>query len=97
MSINKAIENIFEGKLDEMRTNFSNALAAKAVEKLEERKIEIAENYFGLTEDDMNKFDDDSDEKPKKEKVKMYRLPNGKVIMSVSKPKAKGAKLVKKG
>ncbi len=47
MSINKAIENIFEGKLDEMRQNFSAAITSKAVEKLEERKIQIAENYFG--------------------------------------------------
>lgn len=47
MSINKAIENIFEGKLDEMRQNFSAALTSKAVERLEERKIEIAESYFG--------------------------------------------------
>lgn len=51
MSINRAIENIFEGKLDEMRTNFSNALAVKAVEKLEERKIQIAENYFGQVDE----------------------------------------------
>ena len=53
MSINKAIENIFEGKLDEMRQNFSAAITSKAVEKLEERKIQIAENYFGLTESDL--------------------------------------------
>lgn len=53
MSINKALENILEGKLDEMRTNFSNTLAVKAVEKLEERKIEIAEAYFGqVSEED---------------------------------------------
>jgi hypothetical protein len=30
-----------------MRTEFSNVLSTKAVEKLEERKIEIAKNYFG--------------------------------------------------
>lgn len=36
-----------EGNLDAMRTNFSNALSTKAVEKLEERKIEIAKSYFG--------------------------------------------------
>jgi hypothetical protein len=30
-----------------MRTHFTNALSTKAVEKLEERKIEIAKNYFG--------------------------------------------------
>lgn len=97
MSINKALDNILEGKLDEMRENFSAALSTKAVEKLEERKIEIAQNYFGqMNEDDMNKFDDDNDPKPKKEKAKKYRLPNDKEIMSVGKPKAPGAKLVKK-
>lgn len=51
MSVNKALENILKGKLDEMRTNFSNALAVKAVEKLEERKIEIAEAYFGQSKE----------------------------------------------
>lgn len=51
MSINKAIENIFEGKLDEMRQNFSAAITSKAVEKLEERKIQIAENYFGQVDE----------------------------------------------
>lgn len=55
MSINKAIENIFEGKLDEMRQNFSAALTTKAVEKLEERKIQIAENYFGQVDEEDNK------------------------------------------
>ena len=55
MSINRAIENIFEGKLDEMRQNFSAAITSKAVEKLEERKIEIAENYFGQIDEEDNK------------------------------------------
>jgi hypothetical protein len=47
MSVNKALDNILAGKLDEMRSNFSSALSTKAVEKLEERKIEIAQKYFG--------------------------------------------------
>ena len=47
MSVNKALHNILEGKLDDMRTEFSNALSTKAIEKLEERKQEIAKNYFG--------------------------------------------------
>jgi hypothetical protein len=51
MSVNKALNNILEGKLDEMRTNFSNALSTKAVEKLEERKMDIAKNYFGQTKE----------------------------------------------
>ncbi len=47
MSINKALDSVLTNNLDEMRTQFSNALSTKAVEKLEERKIEIAKNYFG--------------------------------------------------
>ena len=50
MSINKALENIMEGNLEAMRDNFSNALTTKAVERLEEKKINIAQNYFGLTD-----------------------------------------------
>ena len=60
MSVNKALENILEGRLDEMRTNFSNALATKAVEKLEERKIEIAEAYFGQI-DELRNFKNEKD------------------------------------
>lgn len=47
MSIKNAIDNILENNLESMRQNFSSALTTKAVEKLEERKIEIAKNYFG--------------------------------------------------
>lgn len=47
MSIKQAINNILENNLDAMRQNFSAAITTKAVEKLEERKIEIAKNYFG--------------------------------------------------
>ncbi len=46
MSIKRALDNILEGNLDEMRQNFSSALTTKAVEKLEERKIDIAKSYF---------------------------------------------------
>ncbi len=51
MWIKKALENILENNLDEMRQNFSSALTTKAVEKLEERKIEISKNYFGFTKE----------------------------------------------
>ena len=51
MLVNKALDIVLAGKLDEMRTNFSSALTTKAVEKLEERKIEIAKNYFGQTKE----------------------------------------------
>ena len=44
--IHKAFDNILENNLDEMRKNFQTAITSKAVEKLEERKMEIAQNYF---------------------------------------------------
>ena len=47
MSIKEAIGNILENNLDAMRNNFSYVLSTKAVEKLEEKKIEIANKYFG--------------------------------------------------
>ena len=68
MSINKALDNILEGRLDEMRENFSAALSTKAVEKLEERKIEIAQNYFGQVFESSDQLDevlDDSDKRTK--------------------------------
>lgn len=51
MSVNKALDSILNKNLDEMRTQFSNVLSTKAVEKLEERKIEIAKGYFGQLEE----------------------------------------------
>jgi len=51
MSVNKALDSILTNKLDEMRQNFSSALTTKAVEKLEERKIEIAQSYFSQTKE----------------------------------------------
>jgi hypothetical protein len=47
MSVKNAIDNILENNLEAMRQNFSSAITTKAVEKLEERKVEIAKNYFG--------------------------------------------------
>lgn len=44
--IKEALSNIIEGNLDAMRQNFSSALMEKAVQKLEEKKIDIAESYF---------------------------------------------------
>ena len=45
-NVKKAIENIREKKLEQMKENFNAALTSKAVEKLEENKIEIAKNFF---------------------------------------------------
>ena len=58
MSVNKALQNILEGKLDDMRSNFSSALSTKAVEKLEERKIEIAQKYFGQMQEEVDQIDE---------------------------------------
>lgn len=46
MYIKEALGNIIEKRLDLMKENFGSALTEKALEKLEERKIEIAQNYF---------------------------------------------------
>jgi hypothetical protein len=44
--ITEAFNNLFEGKLDEMRTNIKTSLGEKVTDALENRKREIAENYF---------------------------------------------------
>lgn len=46
-NIKEAIQNIRDKKLDLMKENFTAALSEKAVQKLEEKKIEIAQSYFG--------------------------------------------------
>ena len=47
MYIKEAIQNILEKNLDEMKNNFQAALTEKAVTQLEEKKIKIAQGYFG--------------------------------------------------
>ena len=44
--INEALLNILSNDLSEMKENLTQALQEKAIEKLEERKKEIAANYF---------------------------------------------------
>ena len=44
--INEALDCILEDNLPEMKDNLMKALQEKAIEKLEERKKEIAANYF---------------------------------------------------
>lgn len=44
--IKEGVKNIREKKLEQMKENFNSALTSKAVEKLEEKKIEIAKNFF---------------------------------------------------
>lgn len=47
MSVEKAIINMAEKNLEEMRKNINAALTQKAVEGLEERKQYMANQYFG--------------------------------------------------
>lgn len=47
MEVKKAIEKLVENDLEGMRNTFNNILTTKAVEKLEEKKVHIAQNYFG--------------------------------------------------
>lgn len=44
--VKEAISNIMDKKLDTMRDNLSFALAEKTVQKLDERKQEIAKTVF---------------------------------------------------
>lgn len=74
MSVNKALDSILVGKLDEMRTEFSNALATKAVEKLEERKIEIAQAYFGQVQEEVEELDEKTIASKKAKKGTKYKV-----------------------
>lgn len=70
MSIKRALDSILEGNLDEMRQNFSSALTTKAVEKLEERKIDIAKNYFGQMQEEVEQIDEAPSKKRMKKELK---------------------------
>lgn len=46
-SIKEAIRCIHEGNLKEMKEHIEQTLSQKAVDKLEEKKLQIANSYFG--------------------------------------------------
>ena len=46
-NIKEAITCILEGNLELMREHINTELSIRAAEKLEEKKIEIADTYFG--------------------------------------------------
>jgi hypothetical protein len=46
MSVKQAVDNMLNKNLDEMRQNLNDVLVSKALGALEERKQEIAKNYF---------------------------------------------------
>jgi len=58
MYIREAIQNILEQDLDLMRENLKVAITEKAVQSLEEKKVQIAENYFGQ----LNNLDSEDEE-----------------------------------
>lgn len=45
--IKTAMNEMIRGNLDQMREKLNEALTKKAVGQLDERKIDIAKNYFG--------------------------------------------------
>jgi len=94
MSVNKALDSILENRLDEMRTNFSNALSTKAVEKLEERKIEIAQAYFGQMQEEVEELDEIADTKRGKEAVRLavHRADATAVDSAINPPRSKKGK-----
>lgn len=46
-TIKEALNRILENDLDGMRNAFNAAITERAVDKLEERKVQIASSYFG--------------------------------------------------
>jgi len=94
MSIKRALDNILEGNLDEMRQNFSSALTTKAVEKLEERKIEIAKNYFGQMQEELERVNEIANTAKGKEAVRqvMHRADATVVDSAINPPRSKKGK-----
>ena len=58
MSVEKAIVNILERNLDEMRKNFSVSLSEKAIMKLDEKKVDIGQKYFGQVFESTDQLDE---------------------------------------
>ena len=47
MSIKNALDHMIAGNLDAMRNEVSSTLTSKAMERLDEKKLDIANSYFG--------------------------------------------------
>jgi hypothetical protein len=80
MSVEKAIVNILEGNLEEMRRNFSVALTEKATMKLDEKKVEIGQMYFAQLQEatpaaEGIKAAEEDDESREKHMKKYGKLP----------------------
>lgn len=94
MSINRALDSILQGNLDEMRQNFSASLSEKAVEKLEERKIVIAQSYFGQVMEEAEQIDEIADTPKGKEAVRraVHRADATVVDSAINPPRSKKSK-----
>ena len=68
MHIKEAISNIAEKKLDEMKQNVYAALSEKAMEKLEEKKIDMAKAFFVKKKEEDEEEENEGEEKAKKKK-----------------------------
>lgn len=90
-TIDNAIQDIVNNQLDDMREKFNATLSAKAVEALDDRKIEIAHNYFGL-----ERVEEESkhDYKPWMQGKQDEYLMNGKSKRAMRKEVRKKAKAI---
>lgn len=70
MYIQEAIKNIAEKKLDEMKQNVYAALSEKAMEKLEEKKIDMAKAFFVKKKEEEDDDDKEGEDNKKDKNVK---------------------------
>jgi hypothetical protein len=99
MHIKEALENILENKLNLMKENLQSVLTEKAIEKIEERKIEIAQNYFSQIKESKSpakegseaaKKDDDLRKRHMEKYGKLPKRLTGELAMKFMKKKSKG-------
>ncbi len=70
MYIQEAIKNIADKQLDEMKQNIHAALAEKAMEKLEEKKIDMAKAFFAKKKDEDDEEEEDNEDESEKKEYK---------------------------
>lgn len=95
MSIKQALNNILENNLDAMRQNFSAALTEKAVLKLEEKKIQIAQNYFGQMMEEVEELDEKTIASKKSSKGTKWKVKSKKSDEEGSEVEVRQGKRVK--
>lgn len=99
MYIKEALGNIVDKDLNLMKENFNSALTEKALQKLEERKIEIAQSYFAMLEEGKSpaakgkeaaEKDDEMREKHMEKYGKLPKRLSGELAAKFMKKKSKG-------